>query len=396
MNARAWARSGALVLGLGWSAAAADISVSIGYLRVEEPPRSVLSNLDKVPEDLGLAGAELGAEDNRTTGTFLGHDYGLEIVSLPTEDHGQEAVTTAAEALAQRADYLLLDMSPEALLWVADALAADGTLLFNVSSEAVSLREKECRAGLLHTALEAPMRADALMQVALAKRWSRLAMIVGATEADKALAETYRQAARKFGIKIVSEADWDDSGDLRRAASREVPLLTQGFKDHDAVLVADAYDDFARYIEFNTWAPRPVIGATGLSPVGWSPVVEQWGAAQLQSRFETLSDRPMRARDFAAWVAVRSIGEAVTRTGSADPETLRDYMLSEAFELAAFLGRPLSFRNWNGQMRQPIPVVSARAVVGMAPLDGFEHAYNPLDSLGTDRPESICTAFKSE
>jgi hypothetical protein len=44
-------------------------------------------------------------------------------------------------------------------------------------------------------------------------------------------------------------------------------------------------------------------------------------------------------------------------------------------------------------MRQPIPVVNARAQVASAPLEGFEHARNPLDSLGTDQAESACTAF---
>jgi ABC transporter substrate binding protein (PQQ-dependent alcohol dehydrogenase system) len=101
----------------------------------------------------------------------------------------------------------------------------------------------------------------------------------------------------------------------------------------------------------------------------------------------------MQPRDYAAWAAMRVIGEAVTRTNTADASALRAYILSDAFELAAFQGRPLSFRHWNGQMRQPIPVVNARAVVGSAPLDGFEHARNPLDSLGLDAPESACTAF---
>ena len=34
-----------------------------------------------------------------------------------------------------------------------------------------------------------------------------------------------------------------------------------------------------------------------------------------------------------------------------------------------------------------------RAVVAMAPLEGFLHAENELDTLGTDRPETLCKAF---
>jgi ABC transporter substrate binding protein (PQQ-dependent alcohol dehydrogenase system) len=122
-------------------------------------------------------------------------------------------------------------------------------------------------------------------------------------------------------------------------------------------------------------------------------VVEQWGAVQLQNRFEQTAGRDMRSRDYAAWTAVRAIGEAVTRTGSADPATLRDYMLSDAFQLDGFKGRGLSFRSWNGQLRQPIAVANARALVTLAPVEGFLHQRNETDTLGLDEPESQCHAF---
>ena len=88
------------------------------------------------------------------------------------------------------------------------------------------------------------------------------------------------------------------------------------------------------------------------------------------------------------------IGEAVIRTGSADPATIRDYALSEEFELAAFKGQPLTFRSWNGQMRQPILLHDGRINVSVSPQEGFLHQVSPLDTLGLDRPESACTAFE--
>ncbi|WP_235888972.1 ABC transporter substrate-binding protein [Maritimibacter alexandrii] len=386
-NAAPWAIG--LTLACSGGLLAEPLQVRVGYLRLEEPPRAVLSNLDTVPADLGIAGARLGLADNATTGAFMGHDYALETVSLaPGGD-----VVAAARDMAGQVDLILADMNAEALLSLADLPDAAGALIFNVSDASERLRDADCRANVLHTATEAAMRSDALMQVLLAKRWTKVALIEGPGGADAALAAAYRASARKFGVRIVSDARWDDTADLRRTASAEVPLLTQGFKDHDVVLVADAADDFARYVEHNTWVPRPVIGVTGLTPVAWAPVVEQWGAAQLQSRFSDLAGRDMQPRDYAAWAAMRVIGEAVTRTNTADASALRAYILSDAFELAAFQGRPLSFRHWNGQMRQSIPVVNARAVVGSAPLDGFEHARNPLDSLGLDASESACTAF---
>lgn len=117
------------------------------------------------------------------------------------------------------------------------------------------------------------------------------------------------------------------------------------------------------------------------------------GAVQLQNRFEKQAERNMQSRDYAAWTAIRAIGEAVTRSNAADPATLRAYMLSDAFQLDGFKGRALTFRHWNGQMRQPIAVANARALVTLAPVEGFLHQRNETDSLGMDEPESACKAF---
>ena len=98
----------------------------------------------------------------------------------------------------------------------------------------------------------------------------------------------------------------------------------------------------------------------------------------------------MRAIDWAAWAAVRSIGEAVTRTNKVDVELVRAFLFSDAFELGGFKGRKLSFRQWNGQLRQPVPLAHPGAVVALAPLDGFLHQFNELDTLGIDEPENRC------
>jgi ABC transporter substrate binding protein (PQQ-dependent alcohol dehydrogenase system) len=159
------------------------------------------------------------------------------------------------------------------------------------------------------------------------------------------------------------------------------------------VVVADEPGDFARYLPYNTWLPRPLVGSAGLTPTAWSRVVEQWGAAQLQSRFRDLAGRDMGPEDWSAWAAMRAIGEAVTRTGSADPATLRAHLLSEAFTLAGFKGRVMSFRSWNGQLRQPIALAHPRALSTLAPIEGFLHRNSELDTLGVDAPETRCAAF---
>lgn len=372
------------------TSATADVALTIGYLKIEQEQPPTLSNLDPVPEDRGLAGAQVGLSDNNTTGRFLGQSYALDerIVAL-----GDDPLAAARALLGERRA-LLVEGSAEQLLAIADLPEAQGALLFNVASGDVALRAADCRANLLHTLPSVAMRTDALAQVFVQKRWSDLVMISGTYPDDTAYAEAMRRSLSKFGLKLSAEKEWAFDADMRRNAAQEVPLFTQELGDYDAMIVADEAHDFGRYVLYNTWQARPVTGSEGLSAVTWSPVIEQWGAVQLQNRFEEHAGRTMGATDYAAWAAVRTLGEAVTRTGSGDLAVLRDYIFSDAFELAGFKGRPLTYRGWNGQLRQPIAVAHPRALVAQAPLEGFLHRVNELDTLGLDEPESTCEAFE--
>ncbi|WP_386680614.1 ABC transporter substrate-binding protein [Loktanella sp. R86503] len=377
-----WCIAGCLI---GWAGvAAAQVDVAVTYLRLDDRKPPTLSDFDPDPADLGIAGAQVGLADIATTGQFLNHTYELtEVVA-----------TTQADLLAASAGAsgLVVVQAPAAMvLAVADAMP--GALVFNAAAADDSLRGADCRANLLHTAPSYAMRADALAQFLVTKRWTDVALVHGPAPADLGFANALRGSAEKFGLRLRGDAPWGFTGDIRRTTGDEVPSFTQKLGDFDMLLVADEIHDFGRYLNYNTWEPRPVGGSEGLTPVAWSPAVEQWGAQQLQSRFRDAAGRGMRPGDYSAWAALRAIGEAVTRTGSSDPAVLRSYLLGPEFTLAGFKGRALSFRAWNGQLRQPIPLVDARAVVAVAPLEGFLHPDTELDTLGGDRPESTCTAF---
>lgn len=370
--------------------AAAELTLAASLLRVVEPPPPTLSNLDPIPDDNGLAGALTGLEDNLTTGKFLDQSYTLKTTTLDSED---DVLATARELLSQSA-YLLIDADPTTLIAIADLPEARDAVLFNVGSGAAALRSQDCRANLLHSGASDAMRTDALAQLFVQKRWTSLTLIAGSYPADQSYAEAMRRSLAKFGLDLKAEKAWAFDADMRRSAAQEIPLFTQDFGDYDALILADEVHDFGRYVLYNTWAARPIAGSEGLSALGWSPVIEQWGAAQLQSRFSDQHGRDMSSLDYANWAAMRSLGEAMTRTNSNDPTDLRAYMLSPEFELAGFKGRPLSYRTWNGQLRQPIALAHPRALVAQAPLEGFLHQRNELDTLGLDQPESQCGAFE--
>jgi ABC transporter substrate binding protein (PQQ-dependent alcohol dehydrogenase system) len=154
--------------------------------------------------------------------------------------------------------------------------------------------------------------------------------------------------------------------------------------------VADSEGDFARYIPYQTHIPRPVIGSEGLVADGWHWTFERHGAPQLNQRFEKLAGRRMQEVDWAGWAAVKAVVEAAVRVRSVDPAALREALLSPEFQFDGYKGTAVSFRPWSGQLRQPILLHTHDAVIARAPLEGFLHELNTLDTLGADRGESAC------
>jgi ABC transporter substrate binding protein (PQQ-dependent alcohol dehydrogenase system) len=103
-----------------------------------------------------------------------------------------------------------------------------------------------------------------------------------------------------------------------------------------------------------------------------------------------LAKRDMTERDYDAWLSVRAIGEAATRSGKTDPASMRAYMLSDSFIVAGDKGVGMNFRKWDHQLRQPILIASARQVVSISPQQGFLHPHFLTDTLGYDQPETKC------
>lgn len=377
-----------------WAGTGQALDVRMAVFRIDYPTVAPITRYDRKPDDLGFAGAALANEDNMTTGGFMGHGYALETISSPP----QEADAAFDAVLAEGFDIIVIMAEPDDLLRLADK-AGPERLIINAQARDTALRDGECRANVLHVAPSDAMMADSVTQFAMWKKWSRWFLVHGSNPADIAMGEAYRRSAIKFGAKITEEREFEDTGGSRRTdtghvlVQRQLPVFMQGAKKHDIVIAADASDVFAPYLPFHLWDPRPVMGAAGLRPVTFHAAHEAWGATQFQRRFEKLTGRYIREEDYQVWLALRVVGEAVTRSGSADTATLQDYILSDAFELAAFKGQKVTFRPWNGQLRQPILLYDGRITVSVSPQDGYLHQRSPLDTLGLDAPETSCTAF---
>jgi len=362
----------------------AEVSVLFIKQEIERPP--ALANLEAVPADESVAGARLGIKDNNTTGRFMKQHFSLQEVQFNNTDSPDHIINTLKES---QHHFVILNVPASTLEQVIKADLNGPKLLFNVGASDDRFRVDLCHKNLLHTLPSRAMLGDALTQYLVKKRWTNWALLQGPLDGDKKFADAMRRSAAKFGAKITSEKIWDGGRDARRTAQSEIPLLTQGI-DYDILIVADEWGDFGDYLMYRTWNPRPVAGTQSLFPTGWYWTVEQWGATQLQARFNKLAKRRMGDKDFAAWVAIRSIGEAATRLKSTAFEKIADYIQSPRFELAAYKGRKLSYRSWSGQLRQPIAVTAAMSLVTQSPQEGFLHRVSELDTLGFDEPEVHC------
>jgi ABC transporter substrate binding protein (PQQ-dependent alcohol dehydrogenase system) len=383
-----------LLLSAGALPARADpVSVTMTYLGKAEPTAIPLSLVEPVLTDEGIQGARLGIADNQTTGRFLKQEFKLVERLVP---QGGDVGAALKEAIAAGERLFVADLRAEDLLPLVPVAEEAGAILLNSRATDDALRLDGCSPALFHVAASRAMKADALAQYLVWKRWSRWFLIRGERPADVAFADAIKRSAAKFGAKIVEERVYKYVEGARRTdtghvqVQSQMPVFTQAAAEHDVVVAADESDVFGEYLEYRTWDPRPVVGTAGLVASVWSRVHEQWGGTQLQRRFERQAKRWMTDRDFSAWVAARAIGEAVTRAQTGDAQKLRSYMLTDEFSLGAFKGQGLSFRRWNQQLRQPILLVTPRMLVSVSPQDQFLHQRTPLDTLGFDEPESRC------
>lgn len=367
------------------------VQIRAAVIRVDDAGLPPISRLDLRPEDLGFAGARLAIEDNDTTGRFMGQDFeAVEVTATP------ETAADEMQAILDQGIQFIVVLADDATTLALADQAGEGIMVFNAAARGDNLRGEDCRFNTIHVAPSHAMLTDAMAQFLMWKNWPRWFLIHGSHPEDQALADAWRRAASKFGARIVEEREFEDTGGARRTDSGHVqvqaqmPVFTQRAAEHDVVITADEADVFANHLPYLTWDPRPVAGSAGLVPRSWHPAMEAWGGTQFQNRFERLANRPMREEDYQAWLSLRMVGEAATRTQSGEPEQLKDFILSPDFDIAGFKGQALTVRDWDHQLRQPILLTTGALTTSVSPQDQYLHQTSQLDTLGFDRPETQC------
>ncbi len=371
-------------------AAADDDTLKIAYIGWKKDPRYGKSHLRRrLPLQASgrpVDGAKLAIKDARFALQQSGVTLSLESTLLRKPEQLETTLNSYTEAGVQ---FFIMDLPYDMLLRATELARDKELLLFNVSALEDELRTDQCAPHLLHTVPSYRMLSESLAQLLTSRKWKDLLVLQGVKPEDQAWVKSFQAAAKRYGLKLRETRDFVVNNNPRNRGQNNIALLTNS--EQQAIVVLEARSEFAVLVPFNTQHPRPVLGAAGLVPSWWHWSWERHGAPQLQSRFRKLSGRDMRGQDWSAWVALKSLVQSIQRTETSDFKTLRNYLLSPSLEVDGFKGTRVNYRPWNGQMRQNILLSDGNWVVDRAPLDGFLHPTDTLDTLGASASEASCS-----
>lgn len=386
-----WLMGAALSL-LPVAAIAQDVprDVRIGYLSLDYDARYdeklVYLGLVLDPLTPPVPGARMGVEDLKILADAAGFSATLD-EQKAADVAGLVARVQEMAAAGER--FIIVDLPADVLDQVAAATRDLKVTLLNTTAHEDFLRER-CYPNLLHTAASDRQLADALVQLLRVRNWTNVLVLFGQNPRDRVLADVFTASAQRLRLNVVDTRQVTQSTDSESMEQNNTLLVTGGV-DYDVIYIADTQGDYARYLPYATQLPRPVIGSTGLEAAEWNWTWERDGASQVISRFDRLTgDLHMDGPDWAAWVAAKSVMTAYGKSRKTDPDEIDAWMRGARFGVDGSKGVLMSFRPWDGQMRMPITLSTADAVIEAAPLDGFEHQVTTLDTLGTDQPEFVC------
>src|SRR5688572_8792431 len=158
------------------------LKISIGYISEAIPEPDPLSLVEIVPKDKGLAGVHLGLEDNNTTGKFLKQTYELTEKVVP---EGGDLHQAATELSTAGIKLIIANLTADRLLQLAAFPEMQDAVILDMRAQDDRLRTTDCRANVFHLMPNRAMKADALAQFLVAKRWTRWVLIEGSNPDDK-------------------------------------------------------------------------------------------------------------------------------------------------------------------------------------------------------------------
>ncbi len=342
--------------------------------------------------------AELALFESKTIYDIFGIKPELKALDLDSSvDYQSQLATISPNSL------VIVDTPEEPFIELANTLNKLNLVTVNVRHSNPDLREDLCLGTLYHTIPSDRMYFDALVQFLIFSNWRKVLVVHGPSSIDQARTKTLVESLSKFGADISDIREFSLSRHPDDRDNNKPEFITGG-ASYDVVAVIDTARDFGRYFQYRTRRPRPVVGDIGLTPRGWHRTLERYGAPQLNERYRVFDDasvlpasEAMSDSEFATWSAIKLITNSLNTIG------LNNGLLDVAAilknpdaQVDLYKGTRGSIRGWNHQLRQPILLTTADAVIAVAPMPKFLHPRHYVDTLGLDEPESSCRLDRVE
>lgn len=379
--------AGALIVGA--PAFAADVTV--GYVGLTDDPRwhpeVAYTRIQLSPEINPVEGARMGFDDLAIVTDAVGIKITLD-EQMATDANDALAKLEAMAAAGER--FAIVDLPGDMLAQVAPAAKDLPITMINATAPQDALRNL-CQPNLMHSGASDRMIGDTYAQFLRHRNWNRVLLLVGQEPRDTEMADALQASATRLGITIVDRRTFTLSTDPANREQNNSMLVTGGV-DYDVVFVADSLGEYARYLNYSTLLPRPVIGSTGLTASEWHWSWDRDGATQVTLKFQRVAagGREMSGADWSTWIAAKSIATAYAKARSEDPLKIDEYIKGSRFAVDGSKGYRMNYRPWDHQLRSPTVLYTSNAIIEAAPFPEFLHETNVLDTLGVDAPESPC------
>ncbi len=221
------------------------------------------------------------------------------------------------------------------------------------------------------------MLGDALAQYLVWKRWHAGSWCAGPSPTIRRFAEAMRRAAKRFGAKIVEERPFKYEVGSRRAdggheqVQEQIPALTRSAPPMTCwwLPMKAAYSANIFHTAPGTRGPSPGRRAW-CRPAG----TRRWSSGARPSSRTAFDGLPIAPCAHSTMMPGSQFARSARRRRAADPQSpahLIAYLKSADFDLAAFKGRKLTYRAWDGQLRQPILLATAKLPVTVSPQPGL-------------------------
>ncbi|HKW95296.1 MAG TPA: ABC transporter substrate-binding protein, partial [Methylomirabilota bacterium] len=259
--------------------------------------------------------------------------------------------------------------------------APEGTTVLNVGAPDDRLRNEGCQRRVFHVTPSVSMYVDALGQVLVEQRKPTRWSVV--SDGSPRGAEIEAAARRTVGRR---------GGTIGDGAAADILLLAVDEREVDGALNRALAEGRApdRIAGIGEGALRlPPERAAGIWALGWHHELVRFSARELNGRFRRRWTAPLAETSWAAWAAVKLVGEAVVRAGAADSAALVAFMES-APPFDGHKGEALTFRKWDHQLRQPLYVVGPRK---RDEVGGPRGPFAVLADVGLKNPDALGTAM---